>query len=90
MSRQTAAGTVFGGRITSEAAIAAPASTRSPTAIRCPTCPVSASTCPGSGLAAADLTSARPSGNRIVLSTRAPGHSSATGPTIATHAATAE
>ena len=67
ISRQIAAGTVRGGRNTSEASTASPASASSATAARCPAGPVSASSRPGSGLTASDLMLARPSGNSIVF-----------------------
>src|SRR5580693_4290171 len=89
-SRQTAAGTVFGGQTTSEAAIPTPASTSSAIATMWPSGPVSASTWPGSGLAAADLTPARPSGNSIVFAASGPGQIAAIGPTIARHETTAQ
>ena len=52
------------------------------TTIVWPMTPVCASTWPSSGLAACDLTLARPSGNKIVFFTSEPGLSTANGPTM--------
>ena len=82
-SRQVAAGTVRGGRMASEAMIAAPAVSSSTAAITCPARPVSASRWPGSGLTAREETLASPSGNAIVFCTSDPGARAATGPTRA-------
>ncbi len=89
ISRQVAAGTVRGGRITNDARAASPASASSATAIRCPVGPVSASSRPGSGLTASDLMLARPSGKAIVFCSSDLGPSAATGPTTAATTASA-
>ncbi len=52
-------------------------------------CPVCASRCPGSGLAAGDAALVSPSGNEIVFTASAPGQIAATGPTSTAHAAAA-
>ena len=84
-----AAGTSRGGRTTSETAIASPDPMSRMTTIVWPTTPVCASTWPSSGLAACDLTLARPSGNKTVFFTRAPGLSTANGPTMTATTASA-
>jgi adenosylhomocysteinase len=66
-SRQAEALASAGGRIMIHRAKPIPAATSSPTAAQCPAIPVSASRCPGSGLAAGVLCLVRPSGNSTVF-----------------------
>src|SRR6266702_8377053 len=81
-SRTVAVGTSTGGRTTRDTAMASPEPMRRTTTAVWPTTPVWASTWPSSGLSAWDLTLASPSGNKMVFFTRAPGLSTANGPTI--------
>ena len=60
------------------------------TTIVWPSLPVWASTWPSSGLAACDLTLARPSGNKMVFLTSAPKRRMANGPTITATTASAQ
>src|SRR5580700_10617316 len=78
-SRQAAARASVGGRTISHTAKATPAAIRSPTAAQCPGIPVSASRCPGSGLAAGVLYLVRPSGNSTVFCRNAYGSASPAG-----------
>src|ERR1700760_821859 len=80
-SRVTAAGTVFGGRKISDAAMARATRTRAAITQRRPMWPVSAIRWPGSGLTAWEATLARPSGNEIVFLTIDSGWRTANGPT---------
>jgi hypothetical protein len=81
-SRTVAAGTSRGGRITSDTPMATQEPMSMITTAVWPMTPVWASTCPSSGLSACDLTLARPSGNKMVFLTRAPGLRIANGPTM--------
>ncbi|HEX2820210.1 MAG TPA: hypothetical protein VHO07_08610 [Streptosporangiaceae bacterium] len=81
-SRTVAAGTSRGGRMTRDTATARPEPISRMTTAVCPAAPVWASTWPSSGLAACDLTLARPSGNKIVFFASAPGRRIANGPTM--------
>ncbi len=85
-----AAARLAGGRRTKEHATATPAAASKMIAMRCPGCPATvASRCPGSGLAAGDLTPDRPSGNSTVLRSSVPGWVIAHGATIAAKTAQA-
>src|SRR5271170_7749264 len=81
-SRQVAAGTSRGGRTNRETKMASPEPMSRATTIVWPRGPVAASAWPSSGLAACDLTLARPSGNKMVFLTSAENRSIANGPTI--------
>ena len=72
-----------------EIAMASPEPMSRTTTIVWPSGPVWASTWPSSGLAACDLTLARPSGNKMVFLTSAPKRSTANGPTITATTASA-
>src|ERR1700761_4613027 len=80
-SRVTAAGTVFGGRKISDAAMARATRTRAAITPRRRMGPVSAIRWPGSGLTAWEATLARPSGNEIVFLNSDSGWRAANGPT---------
>jgi hypothetical protein len=55
VSRQIAAGTSRGGRMTSQTATARPAANKRPTETTCPAVPIEESKCPGSRLSAGVL-----------------------------------